>query len=58
MPRRILFVSLPGLSEAVNHPYIQMSDKEINFWFLQKRIPSQKRTSFEHLCLGKLSKIF
>lgn len=44
MPRAIMFVSLPGLSEAAKHSYIQMSEKEISFWFLERKIPSQKRT--------------
>lgn len=30
MPQAIVFVSLPGLLEAVKHSYIQMSEKEIN----------------------------
>lgn len=60
MPRAIVFVSLPVLSEAVKHSCIQMSEKKINFGLLQRKIPSQKRTfiCFENLCIEKLSKMF
>ena len=43
MARAIVLVSLPGLSEAEKHSYIQMSVEEIILWFLERRIPSQKR---------------